>query len=76
MSRILERTDLQVQKVVADQQLLQEVHRSLTNHLLLKVYKGTDQWHTQVLLVPNSICCSYIVIRAPTNPLRLNKEEK
>ena len=35
MSRILERTDLQVQKVVADQQLLQEVHRSLTNLLLL-----------------------------------------
>lgn len=48
MSRILERTDLQVQKVVADRQWPPEVHKSLTNLHLPKVYKGTGQWHTQV----------------------------
>jgi hypothetical protein len=56
MSKILERTGLQVQKVVADQQLLPVTRRSLTSLPLLKVGRGTGRWHTRVLLSPNSIC--------------------
>lgn len=61
MHKILERTGPLVQRVVAGQQLLLIIRRSLTNLPLLKVYRGTDQWHTRVLLSPNSIChsCSH-----------------